>query len=123
MNAETPGRLFGIGDDDVVLVVLPMFHVFGLSSELNVCVRFGATMSLVPRFEIDKVLDIIQRDRVTIFEGVPTMYISRCSSIPISPSTTSPPSPLGISGARPSLHRSLTPSRRSSASSSSRGTA
>ena len=76
MNAETPGRLFGVRDDDVVLVVLPLFHVFGLSSELNVCVRFGATMSLVPRFDVAKVLEVIQRDRVTIFEGVPTMYIA-----------------------------------------------
>ena len=76
MNAETPGRLFGVRDDDVVLVVLPLFHVFGLSSQLNVCVRFGATMSLVPRFEVGKVLEAIQRDRVTIFEGVPTMYIA-----------------------------------------------
>jgi long-chain acyl-CoA synthetase len=76
MNAETPGRLFGIRDDDVVMVVLPMFHVFGLSSELNVCVRFGATMSLVPRFEPGKVLEVIERDRVTVFEGVPTMYIA-----------------------------------------------
>jgi len=76
LNAETPGRLFGIRDDDVVLVVLPLFHVFGLSSQLNVCVRFGATMSLVPRFDVGKVLEVIQRDRVTIFEGVPTMYIA-----------------------------------------------
>lgn len=76
MNAETPGRLFGVSDDDVVLVVLPLFHVFGLSSELNVCVRFGATMSFVPRFDVAKVLEVIQRDRVTIFEGVPTMYIA-----------------------------------------------
>ena len=51
MNADTPGRMFGIRDDDVVLVVLPLFHVFGLSSLLNVGVRFGATMSLVPRFD------------------------------------------------------------------------
>jgi long-chain acyl-CoA synthetase len=76
MNAETPGRLFGIRNDDVVIVALPLFHVFGLSSELNVCVRFGATMSLVPRFDVTKVLEVIQRDRVTIFEGVPTMYIA-----------------------------------------------
>jgi len=76
MNAETPGRLFGIRADDVVMVVLPLFHVFGLSSQLNVCVRFGATMSLVPRFDVSKVLEIIQRDRVTVFEGVPTMYIA-----------------------------------------------
>jgi len=76
MNADTPGRLFGIRADDIVLVVLPLFHVFGLSSELNVCVRFGATMSLVPRFDVTRVLQAIERDRVTVFEGVPTMYIA-----------------------------------------------
>jgi long-chain acyl-CoA synthetase len=76
MNAETPGRLFGVKADDVVLVALPLFHVFGLSSQLNVCVRFGSTMSLATRFETVKVLEVIQRDRVTVFEGVPTMYIA-----------------------------------------------
>jgi long-chain acyl-CoA synthetase len=76
MNADTPGRVFGIRDDDVVMVALPLFHVFGLSSQLNVCVRFGATMSLVPRFDPVKALEVIQRDRVTIFEGVPTMYVA-----------------------------------------------
>jgi long-chain acyl-CoA synthetase len=76
MNADTPGRLFGIRDDDVVLVVLPLFHVFGLSSQLNVCVRFGATMSLVPRFDPEKVLAVMERDGVTVFEGVPTMYVA-----------------------------------------------
>jgi long-chain acyl-CoA synthetase len=76
MNADTPGRLFGVRDDDVVLVALPLFHVFGLSSQLNVCVRFGATMSLVPRFDPATVLAVIQRDRVTVFEGVPTMFIA-----------------------------------------------
>jgi long-chain acyl-CoA synthetase len=76
MNADTPGRLFGIRDDDVVLVVLPLFHVFGLSSILDLCVRFGATMSLVPRFDAAKALEVMQRDRVTVFEGVPTMYIA-----------------------------------------------
>jgi long-chain acyl-CoA synthetase len=76
MNADTPGRVFGIRDDDVVMVALPLFHVFGLSSQLNVCVRFSATMSLVPRFDATKALEVIQRDGVTIFEGVPTMYIA-----------------------------------------------
>jgi long-chain acyl-CoA synthetase len=76
MNADTPGRLFGIRDDDVVLVVLPLFHVFGLSSILNLCVRFAATMSLVPRFDPGIALATIERDRVTVFEGVPTMYIA-----------------------------------------------
>ncbi|HUJ66661.1 MAG TPA: long-chain fatty acid--CoA ligase [Acidimicrobiales bacterium] len=76
MNADTPGRLFGVEPDDVVLVVLPLFHVFGLSSQLNVCVRFGVTMYLMPRFDPTKVLEVIQQERITIFEGVPTMYVA-----------------------------------------------
>jgi long-chain acyl-CoA synthetase len=74
MNADIPGRLFDIRPNDIVLTVLPLFHVFGLSSILNVCVRFGCTMSLVPRFTPAAVLEAIQRDRATIFDGVPTMF-------------------------------------------------
>jgi long-chain acyl-CoA synthetase len=74
MNADIPGRLFDVQPDDVVITVLPLFHVFGLSSILDVCVRFGCTMSLVPRFTPEAVLTAIERDRATIFEGVPTMF-------------------------------------------------
>ena len=74
MNADIPGRLFGVQPDDVVITVLPLFHVFGLSSILDICVRFGCTMSLIPRFTPAAVLTAIQRDRATIFEGVPTMF-------------------------------------------------
>jgi len=74
MNADIPGRLFSVRADDIVLTALPLFHVFGLSSILDCCVRFGCTMSLVPRFTSAAVLEAIQRDRITIFEGVPTMF-------------------------------------------------
>ena len=74
MNADIPGRLFDVQADDVVITVLPLFHIFGLSSILNVCVRFGCTMSLIPRFDPATVLAAIQRDRATIFEGVPAMF-------------------------------------------------
>ncbi|HET9050441.1 MAG TPA: long-chain fatty acid--CoA ligase [Candidatus Dormibacteraeota bacterium] len=76
MNCDVAGRLFGLEPDDVVVGVLPMFHVFGLSSVLNVCLRYGGTVTLVPRFEPGKVLEVIQRDRATIFGGVPTMFIA-----------------------------------------------
>ncbi len=79
MNADIPGRLFDVQPDDMVITVLPLFHVFGLSSILNVCVRFGCTMSLIPRFDPATVLEAIQRDRATIFEGVPTMFVSLLS--------------------------------------------
>ena len=49
MNAYTPARIFGILPDNVVLIVLPLFHVFGLETQVNRCLRFAATMSLLPR--------------------------------------------------------------------------
>jgi long-chain acyl-CoA synthetase len=74
-NAETSARtLFDVGPDDVIMGCLPLFHVFGLTCGLNVSVASAATLTLIPRFDPAQVLDIIQRDRVTIFEGVPTMY-------------------------------------------------
>jgi long-chain acyl-CoA synthetase len=73
-NCDIAGRLFGVRDDDVVVAVLPLFHVFGLSSVMNVAVRYGGTMTLVPRFDPAKVLEVVQRDRATIFSGVPTMF-------------------------------------------------
>ncbi|MFC5822117.1 long-chain-fatty-acid--CoA ligase [Nonomuraea harbinensis] len=76
MNADIPGRLFDVRADDVVLTILPMFHVFGMSSILNVSVRFGCTLSLVPRFDAGATLEAIERDRVTVFEGVPTMFVA-----------------------------------------------
>jgi long-chain acyl-CoA synthetase len=79
MNADIPGRLFDVQPDDVVVTVLPLFHVFGLSSILDVCVRFGCTMTLIPRFTPAAVLTAIQRDRATIFEGVPTMFVDLLS--------------------------------------------
>jgi long-chain acyl-CoA synthetase len=76
MNSDIPGRLFDMKSDDVVITALPLFHVFGLSSILNTSVRFGGTMSLIPRFDAGTVLEAVQRDKATVFEGVPTMYVA-----------------------------------------------
>ncbi|MEU8239001.1 long-chain fatty acid--CoA ligase [Actinoplanes missouriensis] len=74
LNADIPGRLFDLRPDDVVITALPLFHVFGMSSTMNVAVRFGAAMSLIPRFTPHAVLSAVTRDRATIFDGVPTMF-------------------------------------------------
>jgi len=73
MNCTIAGQLFGYRSNDVTLAVLPFFHVFGLSSVINVAVRYGGCLSIVPRFSVGDVLDIIERDRCTVLGGVPTM--------------------------------------------------
>jgi long-chain acyl-CoA synthetase len=76
MACTVGGETFGYRPDDVSLLVLPMFHVFGLSSTLNVAVRYGGSVVLVPRFEAPAVLDALERHRCTVFCGVPTMYVA-----------------------------------------------
>ncbi|MFF9778601.1 long-chain fatty acid--CoA ligase [Streptomyces sp. NPDC013978] len=76
MNCTVAGELFGFRDDDVVVAVLPLFHVFGLSSVLNTSVRCGTTMVLVSRFEPGAVIGAIEKHRATVFPGVPTMYVA-----------------------------------------------
>ena len=73
MNCTIAGGLFGARSDDVVLAVLPFFHVFGLSSVINVSVRHGACLSVLPRFAPAAVLDALEGDRCTIICGVPAM--------------------------------------------------
>jgi len=74
-NCEVSMRtLVETGPDDVVMGCLPLFHVFGLTCGLNGSVLAGAMLTLIPRFEPGKALEVIERDQVTVFEGVPTMY-------------------------------------------------
>jgi len=71
MSAET---LVELTPDDVVMGCLPLFHCFGLTCGLNASVYAGSCLTLIPRFDARKALEVIGRDRVTVFEGVPTMY-------------------------------------------------
>jgi long-chain acyl-CoA synthetase len=73
MNCTIVGHLFGARHNDVTLAVLPFFHVFGLSSIINVSVRYGSCLSILPRFQPAAVLDALERDRCTVIGGVPTM--------------------------------------------------
>ena len=73
MNCTISGELFGARPDDVTLAVLPFFHVFGLSSVINVSVRYGGCLSIVPRFEPGAVLAALESDKCTVIAGVPTM--------------------------------------------------
>jgi long-chain acyl-CoA synthetase len=62
--------------DDVVLVVLPLFHIYGLNAALGMVARTGATAVLVERFDPRETLDVVTRCRVTNIPGAPPMYIA-----------------------------------------------
>jgi long-chain acyl-CoA synthetase len=60
--------------EDVMLGALPLFHTFGQTCTMNSAVAIGACVTMLPRFDPEKALEIIERDKVTVFQGVPTMY-------------------------------------------------
>ena len=61
-------------EDDVVLLVLPLFHVYGLNAGLGMLARTGATGVLAGRFEVDETLDIVTAEGVTNIPGAPPMF-------------------------------------------------
>ncbi|MCU1614072.1 MAG: lcfB [Frankiales bacterium] len=74
-NARTTEEtLLEATPDDVIMGCLPLFHVFGLTCSLNAGVLAGACLTLIPRFDGGKALQVVERDHVTIFQGVPTMF-------------------------------------------------
>jgi long-chain acyl-CoA synthetase len=75
-NAEISVGLVNTGPDDIIFGGLPLFHSFGQTVGMNAAVLAGATMTLIPRFEPTKALEILERDKVTIMLGVPTMYVA-----------------------------------------------
>jgi long-chain acyl-CoA synthetase len=74
LNARGSADLFDLGSEVIVLGALPLFHSFGQTCSMNATIGGGGTLTLLPRFDPGKALEIIQRDRVNVFQGVPTMY-------------------------------------------------
>jgi long-chain acyl-CoA synthetase len=71
MTSSTLGEF---SHEDVLLGALPLFHSFGQSCTMNSAVSVGATVTMIPRFDPEKALEMLSRDQVTVFLGVPTMY-------------------------------------------------
>src|SRR3954452_688725 len=79
-NVEASIGVFGLDESAVTLGALPLFHAFGQTCALNATVAVGGCLTLIPRFDPTKALEILERDRVTVFEGVPTMYAAMLHS-------------------------------------------
>ncbi|HEU5486607.1 MAG TPA: long-chain fatty acid--CoA ligase [Microlunatus sp.] len=67
--------LMPLGPGDVVFGGLPLFHSFGQTCGLNAAIAGGACLTLLPKFDGEESLRIVAEDGVTVFLGVPTMYM------------------------------------------------
>ncbi|WP_034629153.1 long-chain-fatty-acid--CoA ligase [Desulfotruncus alcoholivorax] len=76
VNAHHNIAWVGISTGSRLLTVLPVFHGFGMSVCMNAPVIAGASIILLPRFDVEETLKTIHRFRPTLFAGVPTMYIA-----------------------------------------------
>ena len=63
-------------EDDVVLLVLPLFHIYGLNAGLGLAARTGATAVLADRFEPRETLELVRATGVTNIPGAPPMYVA-----------------------------------------------
>jgi long-chain acyl-CoA synthetase len=75
-NALAGQDLFGAtaDDPDTFLCVLPLFHSFGQTVCQNGAFAFGGTVVMLPRFEAHAALQLMLKEKITFFAGVPTMY-------------------------------------------------
>ena len=76
INAAVIAAWFPLAKDDVALGVLPFFHIYGMTAAMNAPLFAGASMVLLPRFDVETVMKTIESEKVTSFCGVPTMYIA-----------------------------------------------
>lgn len=74
LNGILSADLVDIQNDDRILIVLPLFHIFAMTVLMNAGIYKGASMVLLPRFEAEAVFGLMQKHEISIFAGVPTMY-------------------------------------------------
>jgi long-chain acyl-CoA synthetase len=75
-NARGAAALVDLGPDTVALVTLPLFHAFGMTVMHNAVLSAGGALVLLPRFHPQTALRLMHHHRVTLFGGVPTMFVA-----------------------------------------------
>jgi len=75
MNVVTMNRLFkNQPATDSHVLTLPLFHTFGATVQMHAGFSMAATLHLVPRFDAEQVIGLMQKEQITFFAGVPTMW-------------------------------------------------
>lgn len=124
LNAMVSDEMFPRTEGgDAYLAVLPLFHSFGQTVVMNAGFRRHATVVLMPRFEPGPALELIRRENVTLFAGVPTMYWAMLTKIHADGDEVPTSLKIASAGGASSPSRCSGTSRPPSASAFSRATA
>ena len=75
-NGKAIGDCMDLSTADRMMIQVPMFHCFGMVLAMTASMTHGTTMSPITRFSPRKGLDCINREKITCFHGVPTMFIA-----------------------------------------------
>lgn len=74
-TARATAEALELTGEDVALCAVPLFHIFGLGPALLTALVSGSAVVLQDRFRAPEALDLIERHRVTVLHGVPTMFV------------------------------------------------
>ncbi len=88
-NAANVARFMHVEHDDVVLGHMPFYHVAGCIATVGMCLLVGCTLVTLPQWVVSEALDVIERERVTIFGGIPTHFVDCLDEIRRKPRDTS----------------------------------
>lgn len=80
-NVANVARVMRIGAEDVILGHMPFYHVAGAFTQVIPCVMLGCTLVTMPQWVPDEALEIIEREKVSIFGGIPTHFIDCLDAI------------------------------------------
>lgn len=75
-NGKNIGDCMDLSTADRMMIQVPMFHCFGMVLAMTACVTHGVTMSPLPYFSPRPALACINKEKITCFHGVPTMFIA-----------------------------------------------
>src|SRR5680860_395749 len=74
-NTNATVHLTGMSHEDRLICFLPLYHSFAQNFIFNSSVNVGSTLVILPKFELDQVLETLKRERITRWHAVPTIYI------------------------------------------------
>jgi fatty-acyl-CoA synthase len=98
-NVANVARVMHVEPGDVVLGHMPFYHVAGAFTELGLSILIGCTLVPLPHWVADEALDVIERERVNIFGGIPTHFVDCIDAIRRRPRDTSSLKSAWIGGA------------------------